>query len=113
MKVEMTFNNAAVTASGYQKQDIYQTIKSAFAKRGLLCSSDNDVLSFEDTGHENDYACMWKVIISLLKSEWFVACAASCIFLMMMKVKKMCFHKHGKYNGVWHKLWSKIRKIRQ
>lgn len=80
MKVEMTFNNAAVTASGYQKQDIYQTIKSAFAKRGLLCSSDNDVLSFEDTGHENDYACMWKVIISLLKSEWFVACAASCIF---------------------------------
>ena len=31
-------------------------------------------------------------------------------FLMMMKVKKMCFHKHGKYNGVWHKLWSKIRK---
>ena len=80
MKVEMTFDNAAVTASGYQKQDIYQTIKSAFAKRGLRCSSDNDVLSFEDTGHENDYACMWKVIISLLKSEWFVACAASCIF---------------------------------
>ncbi|MEF9983465.1 MAG: hypothetical protein RR710_02875 [Oscillospiraceae bacterium] len=80
MKVEMTFNETAVISSGYQKSDIYTTIKSAFAKRGLLCSSDNDVLSFEDNGNENDYAHMWKVIMSLLKSEWFVNCAASCTF---------------------------------
>lgn len=76
----MTFNDAAVDTLGYQKADIYQTIKSAFAMRGLRCSSDNEVLSFEDNGHEDDYAHMWKIIISLLKSDWFVACADSCIF---------------------------------
>ncbi len=80
MKVEMTFNEAAIIANGYQKSDIYQTIKSAFAKRGLICSSDNEVLSFESSKNENDYAYMWKVIISLLKSDWFVACATSCTF---------------------------------
>jgi hypothetical protein len=81
MKVEMAFNNAAITASGYQKADIYRTIKNAFLKRGLRCSSENELLSFEDTGHEDDYAHMWKVIISLLKSEWFVKCASSCTFI--------------------------------
>ena len=80
MKVEMTFNDATIIASGYQKEDIYYTIKSAFTKRGLICSSDNEILSFEDTGNEHDYAHMWNVIMSLLKSEWFISCATSFTF---------------------------------
>ncbi|NCC08486.1 MAG: hypothetical protein EOM30_10745 [Clostridia bacterium] len=80
MKVEMTFKDSSIISSGYKKADVYQTIKSSFTKRGLLCYSDNDVLAFEDTGNENDYAYMWNVIMSLLKSDWFINCAASCTF---------------------------------
>ena len=80
MRVEMTFNDEAISVNGYKKQDIYQTLKKAFIQRGLRCSSDNEILSFEDSGNENDYANMWNVIISLLKSEWFVGCATSCTF---------------------------------
>lgn len=110
MRVEMTFNNAAIADHGYRRGDIYYTIKKAFTGKGLVCISEDELLAFEDTGHENDYAYMWKIIISLLKSDWFVACAASCTFLTMMKAKKTCFHKHGKYNGVWHKLWLRIKR---
>lgn len=80
MKVAMTFDESKVNATGYQMADIYETIKSEFTKRGLRCTSEDRVLSFEDTGHEDDYAYMWNVIMSLLKSDWFVACASSCVF---------------------------------
>jgi hypothetical protein len=80
MKLTMTFNPAAMASSGYQKADIYRTIKSAFVKRGLRCTSESDVLSFEDSGGEHDYAYLWNVTLSLLKSKWFVTCASSCVF---------------------------------
>lgn len=54
MRVEMTFNDAAITAAGYRKEDIYWTIKKAFTGRGLRCTSENELLSFEDNGGEND-----------------------------------------------------------
>lgn len=60
MKVAMTFDESKVNAIGYQMADIYETIKSEFTKRGLRCTSEDRVLSFEDTGHEDDYAYMWK-----------------------------------------------------
>ncbi len=80
MKVTMTFDESKVKADGYQMADICETIKSEFTKRGLRCASEDEVLAFEDTGHEDDYAYMWNVIMSLLKSDWFVACASSCVF---------------------------------
>ena len=81
MKVEMTFNNAAVSSNGYNITDIYQTIKKSFIGSGLKCCSEDDTLSFEDGGRENDYANMWKLILSLLRSPWFIKCASSCVFV--------------------------------
>ena len=80
MRVEMTFNDEAISVNGYKKQDIYQTLKKAFIQRGLRCSSDNEILSFEDSGNENDYANMWVLLVNLLKFDWFVKCASSCVF---------------------------------
>ena len=77
MKVEITFSDLAIMDSEYQKEDIYRTTKNAFIKFGLQCSSENELLSFEDTGHENDYAHMWNVIKSLMRSDWFLKCASS------------------------------------
>ena len=81
MRVEMTFNDAAITAAGYRKEDIYWTIKKAFTGRGLRCTSENGLLSFEDNGGENDYAQMWNVIKSLMISDWFLTCASSCLYI--------------------------------
>lgn len=80
MRVEMTFNDAAITAAGYRKEDIYWTIKKAFTGRGLRCTSENELLSFEDNGGENDYAQMWNVLLGLVQADWFVRCTASCVF---------------------------------
>lgn len=46
----------------------------------MKCVSENDVLVFEDMGRENDYGNMWSIIIGLIKSDWFVKCASSCVF---------------------------------
>ncbi len=80
MKVEMTFNNDAVLACGYHKEEIYRKIKNEFQKRGLVCASDGEILAFEDTGKEDDYAYMWNVIKNLMISDWFLNCATSCDF---------------------------------
>lgn len=81
MRVEMTFNNAAIADHGYRRGDIYYTIKKAFTGKGLVCISEDELLAFEDTGHENDYAYMWNVIKSLMISDWFLSCASSCEFI--------------------------------
>ena len=31
-------------------------------------------LLFQDKGHGDDFACMWDIILSLLRSDWFMAC---------------------------------------
>lgn len=81
VKVEMTFDDTSIMVNGYRKMDIFRTIKSAFAKSGLICSSENDLLSFEDAGREDDYAHLWNVIKSLMISDWFLKCASSCVFV--------------------------------
>lgn len=81
MKVEMTFDDAAIAAGGYRKADVFQTVRSAFERRGLHCSRENDLLSFEDAGREDDYAHIWNVIKSLMISDWFLECASSCMFV--------------------------------
>ncbi len=80
MKVEMTFDDAAIEALGHQRADVARTLQSAFGRRGLRCTSDGEVLTFADAGHEGDYAQMWQVIFALLRSDWFIACAKSCTF---------------------------------
>ena len=81
MRVEMTFDDAAIAAHGYTHDSIIGTVKAAFAKHSLPCVSDSNVLVFADAGEEEDYANMWNLIIALLRRDWFVDCAASCVFI--------------------------------
>lgn len=80
MRTDMTFNEAAIIADGYTRDDIYNRIKKAFEKFNLPCTSDNDTLSFEDTGDVDDFAYMWNIIIELIKTDWYIKYATSCYF---------------------------------
>ena len=69
MNVKFSFDNAAVERRGYTLEAVRQTIKSLFAACGLPFISDGDTLSFKDRGHGDDFAVMWDIILSLLRSE--------------------------------------------
>ena len=58
---------------------MHRTVKSLFAAHDLPCTADGDALSFQEKGHGDDFACMWDIILSLLRSDWFMACAA-CVW---------------------------------
>ena len=80
MQVNFTFDKAAIERRGRTLEDVHRTVKSLFAAHDLPCTADGDALSFKDKGHGDDFACMWDIILSLLRSEWFMACAASCVW---------------------------------
>lgn len=80
MELRISFDKAAVKRRGYGLEDVHRTIKSLFAAHDLPCISSGDILAFQDKGHGDDFACMWDMILSLLRSDWFVDCAASCVW---------------------------------
>lgn len=80
MKVKFSFDTAAVERRGFTLEDVHRTIKNLFAAHGFPCVSDGDTLAFKDRGHGNDFATMWDIILSLLRSDWFMDCAASCVW---------------------------------
>lgn len=80
MKVQFSFDQAAVERRGHTLDDVHRTVKKLFAAHGLPCVSDDGVLAFTDKGHGDDFACMWDVILSLLRSDWFMDCAAACVW---------------------------------
>ena len=71
MTVNFTFDKAAIERRGRTLEDVHRTVKSLFAAHGLPCAVDGDALSFQDKGHGDDFACMWDIILSLLRSDWF------------------------------------------
>ena len=78
--MKFSFDNAAVERRGYTRETVRQTIKSLLAAYDLPCVSDGDTLAFKDRGHGDDFAAMWDIILSLLRSEWFMDCAAFCVW---------------------------------
>ena len=80
MKVKFSFDRVAVERRGYTMQDVHRTAKELFAVHDLPCVSDGAVLAFKDKGHDDDFAAMWDIILSLLHAEWFIDCAASCVW---------------------------------
>ncbi len=83
MRVEMTFDPAKVAEipGNYTMKDVYHSVKEMFAKKGLPCISEDEVLSFGDTGSEHDFARTWNILFSLIRSDWFIQCATSCVFV--------------------------------
>jgi hypothetical protein len=59
---------------------VYYTIKIIFEGRNISCVSDGDVLVFEGRGNVNDSINIWIVIMSLLRADWFVSFATSCMY---------------------------------
>lgn len=80
MKVKFSFDKAAVERQGLTMEDVRRTVKSLFAAQGLPCVSEGEILTFRDKGHGDDFAVMWDIILSLLRSEWFMECAAACVW---------------------------------
>ena len=80
MQVKFSFDNTAVMRQGYTLEAVRRTVKSLFAVQRLPCVSDGDILVFEDKGHGDDFACMWDIILTLLRVDWFMACAAACVW---------------------------------
>ena len=80
MRVDFTFDIAAIEQGGYTVGDIYNTIKKHFAGRNIPCVSDGDILAFEDTGGKDDFSHMWTVIMGLTRADWFMEFATSCIW---------------------------------
>ncbi len=80
MEVRFSFEKAATERCGYTLEAVHQTIKSLFAVHDLPCVSDGEPLAFQDKGHGDDFAVMWDIILSLLRADWFIDCAASCVW---------------------------------
>lgn len=80
MNVKFSFDEAMVKRRGFMLEDVHQTIKNLFAAHDFPCVSEGDDLSFADKGQGNDFAVMWDIILSLLRSDWFLDCAASCVW---------------------------------
>ena len=80
MNVRFSFDRAAVERRGHTLEAVYQALKGLFVVHDLPCVSDDGILAFEDKGHGDDFACMWDIILLLLRSDWFMDCAASCVW---------------------------------
>lgn len=80
MKIEFGFDDRLIDKQGYDKLSIQSIIRNTFLKYDLPCISDDEILTFQDRGREDDFANMWNVIASLMKSQWFLECASSCVF---------------------------------
>jgi len=80
MRVDFTFDIAAIEQGGYTLGDIYSTIKKHFAGHNIPCVSDDDILAFEDTGGKDDFSNMWTVIMGLTRQDWFMDFATSCVW---------------------------------
>lgn len=80
MEVRFSFDKAAVARCSYTLEAVHQTIKILFAVHGFPCVFDGDTLVFKDKGHGDDFVVMWDIILSLLRTDWFMDCAVSCVW---------------------------------
>lgn len=80
MKVEFVFDRDVVGQRGYTMDTVYRTVKKNFAAKNLPCVSDGDILAFTDNGGTNDFSDMWAIIMTLLRTEWFVPFSSPCVW---------------------------------
>ena len=81
MCVTMSFNREAVENGGYSIDKIRSVIKSIFAKDGLPCVSDGEVLAFTGKGSEDDWSDLLNGIWELMLTPWFTDVASSVLFI--------------------------------
>ncbi|MDR2167644.1 MAG: hypothetical protein LBE35_07330 [Clostridiales bacterium] len=87
MRMEFTFDEAAVLARGYTMERVYNAIKRQSDKFELKCVEDGEVLAFTGIGSKHDYSGMLGMMIAFSKSEWFMETASSWIFYRAGRVE--------------------------
>ena len=100
MRIEMTFDQQKVERQGWTMEAVQETVKKNFEARGLRCIREGNVLSavgkgggqdFSDLwegdalsvvgkGGEQDFSDLWAVTTALLRTDWFPAFAAACVW---------------------------------
>ena len=80
MKVEITFCSDALARRGYSVEHAEWTVRRAFGRFGLACTVEAGGLTVHDRGGEDDFANLWRVLMALLRSDWFSDCAAKCVW---------------------------------
>ena len=81
MQVEFSFDNGKMEKQGIRKEEVYYALKKNFAKKGLKCAADEDVLTFIGTGKSEDYGNIWAIIFTLIDCDWFTDCVSHCVFV--------------------------------
>mgnify|MGYP000067962896 FL=1 len=79
MRVEIAFRADALEQRGYSLEHARQVVQRAFEQAGLCCTANCDGLTSYGQG-AGDFACLWRVIMALLRSDWFPDCAAKCLW---------------------------------
>ena len=69
-----------IEVDGKKDTVILETVKNLFAVHALPCVSENSILAFKDKGLGDEFAVMWDIILSLLRADWFLDCADSCVW---------------------------------
>lgn len=81
MQVEFSFDSEKMKQKNVRKEDIYYTLKKNFAKKGLKCADDGEVLTFVGTGKNEDYGNIWAIVFALIDCDWFTDCVSYCTFV--------------------------------
>ena len=80
MRVKLSFDKATVERRGHTLEDVHRTVKDLFFAYDLPCVSEDSALTFTDKGHGDDFAVMWDIILALLRADWFLNRAVSCVW---------------------------------
>ena len=80
MRIEMTFDWQKVERQGWTMEAVQETVRKNFEARGLRCIMEGDALSVVGKGGEQDFSDLWAVTTALLRTDWFPALAAVCVW---------------------------------
>ena len=80
MRIEMTFDWQKVERQGWTMEAAQETVRKNFEARGLRCVTEGDALSVVGKGGEQDFSDLWAVTTAILRTDWFPALAAACVW---------------------------------
>ena len=80
MRIEMTFDRQKVERQGWTMEAVQETVRKNFEARGLRCVTEGDALSVVGKGGEQDFSDLWAVTTAILRTDWFPALAAACVW---------------------------------
>lgn len=80
MEVKIKFDDVKLEKLSYSKEKIYKLLNRAAQNEGVLCKKDSDCISLYGTNLKKDCAVLWKMILHIASSGWFLNTVESCVF---------------------------------